>query len=54
LNGSLHDGSYLFGSYGTGEQIDAAEESYRRALDIAHGQIAKLWEVKGATSLARL
>ena len=36
------------------EQTAAAEESYRRALDTARGQDAKLWEVKGATSLARL
>jgi predicted ATPase len=33
---------------------DAAEEFYRRALRIAREQEAKLWELRAATSLARL
>jgi predicted ATPase len=32
----------------------AGEESYQRALAIAHGQSAKFWELRAATSLARL
>ena len=32
----------------------AAEESYQRALAVAHGQSAKFWELRAATSLARL
>jgi class 3 adenylate cyclase/predicted ATPase len=35
-------------------QLDAAEEHYREALGIAHGQEAKLWELRAAASLARL
>jgi predicted ATPase len=31
-----------------------AETSYLRALEIAHSQDAKLWEIRAATSLARL
>jgi predicted ATPase len=33
---------------------DAAEELYRKALGIAEEQGAKLWELRAATSLARL
>jgi predicted ATPase len=33
---------------------DAAEELYRKALTIAEEQEAKLWELRAATSLARL
>jgi len=33
---------------------DAAEELYRKALSIAEEQEAKLWELRGAMSLARL
>jgi predicted ATPase len=33
---------------------DAAEELYRQALGIAREQEAKLWELRAATSLARL
>jgi predicted ATPase len=33
---------------------DAAEEHYRKALSIAVEQDAKLWELRAATSLARL
>jgi predicted ATPase len=33
---------------------DAAEQLYRKALDIARGQEAKLWELRAAVSLARL
>ena len=33
---------------------DAAEASYRRALDLAREQRAKAWELRTATSLARL
>jgi predicted ATPase len=33
---------------------EAAEESYRKALSIAREQQAKLWELRAATSLARL
>jgi len=33
---------------------EAAEELYRKALDIAKGQEAKLWELRAAVSLARL
>jgi len=32
----------------------AAEESYHQALAVAKRQSAKLWELQGATSLARL
>jgi predicted ATPase len=32
----------------------AAEELYRKALSIAREQEAKLWELRAATSLARL
>jgi predicted ATPase len=35
-------------------QTDAAEEFYRNALGIAREQEAKLWELRGAASLARL
>jgi predicted ATPase len=33
---------------------DAAEELYRKALTIAEGQEAKLWELRAVVSLARL
>ena len=33
---------------------DDAESSYRTALSIARGQEAKLWELRAASSLARL
>jgi predicted ATPase len=33
---------------------EAAEELYRKALSIAQAQQAKLWELRAATSLARL
>src|SRR5262249_53164997 len=33
---------------------EAAEELYRKALSIAEEQEAKLWELRGAASLARL
>jgi len=33
---------------------EAAEELYRKALGIAREQEAKLWELRAATSLARL
>ena len=33
---------------------DAAEELYREALTIAHEQEAKMWELRAATSLAKL
>jgi tetratricopeptide (TPR) repeat protein len=36
------------------QEHGAAEESYRRALAVAHGQSAKFWELRAATSLARL
>ncbi len=32
---------------------DEAEASYRRAIDIAHGQGAKTFELRAATPLAR-
>ncbi|MGI9355600.1 MAG: adenylate/guanylate cyclase domain-containing protein [Rhizobiaceae bacterium] len=32
----------------------SAEHSFQRALEIAHGQGARLWELKAATSLGRL
>jgi predicted ATPase len=35
-------------------QPDAAEELYRKALSIAREQEAKMWELRAATSLARL
>jgi predicted ATPase len=35
-------------------QHEAAEGLYRKALDIAQGQEAKLWELRAAASLARL
>ena len=35
-------------------QAEAAEEMYRKALDIAREQQAKMWELRAATSLARL
>jgi predicted ATPase len=35
-------------------QADAAEELYRRALRVAGEQQARLWELRAATSLARL
>jgi predicted ATPase len=35
-------------------QPEAAEEFYRKALSIAEGQEAKLWELRAAVSLARL
>jgi predicted ATPase len=31
-----------------------AEASFRKALDVARGQSAKSWELRAATSLARL
>ena len=37
----------------TGERM-AAEASYREALALARQQSAKLWELRAATSLARL
>jgi predicted ATPase len=38
------------------EPADArqAETCYRRAIDVARGQCAKSWELRAATSLARL
>jgi len=36
------------------EHSEAAEELYRKALSIAKQQEAKLWELRAATSLARL
>jgi predicted ATPase len=33
---------------------EAAEKLYRKALSIAAGQEAKLWELRATTSLARL
>ena len=33
---------------------EAAEELYRKALSIAEGQEAKLWELRAAVSLTRL
>src|SRR5208283_5972180 len=33
---------------------DAAEELFRKALSIAQGQAAKVWELRAAMSLARL
>jgi predicted ATPase len=35
-------------------RIEAAEELYRKALNIAEEQGAKLWELRAAVSLARL
>jgi predicted ATPase len=35
-------------------QSEAAEELYRKALNIAEEQEAKLWELRAAASLARL
>ena len=35
-------------------QVDAAEGLYRKALEIAREQEAKLWELRAAVSLARL
>ena len=35
-------------------QSEAAENLYRKALSIAQGQEAKLWELRAAASLARL
>ena len=37
---------------GSGRE-DEAEASYRRALDVAHGQEARTFELRAATSLAR-
>jgi predicted ATPase len=45
-----HEGQLLLGQ----GHPEAAEELYRRALGIAEEQEAKLWELRGATSLARL
>jgi predicted ATPase len=36
------------------QHSEAAEELYRKALSIARGQEAKLWELRAAVSLARL
>jgi predicted ATPase len=36
------------------EHLDTAEELYHQALRIAEEQQAKLWELRAATSLARL
>ena len=33
---------------------EGAELSYRRALDVARRQDARIWELRSATSLARL
>jgi predicted ATPase len=33
---------------------EAAEQLYRKALNTAQGQEAKLWELRAATSLAQL
>jgi predicted ATPase len=33
---------------------DDAENAYRRALELARSQDAKLWEIRAATSLGRL
>ena len=35
-------------------QSEAAQELYRKALSIAEGQEAKLWELRATASLARL
>jgi predicted ATPase len=35
-------------------QTGAAEQLYRKALDIAREQEAKMWELRAAVSLARL
>jgi predicted ATPase len=45
-----HKGRLLLRQGHTG----AAEELYRKALSIAAGQEAKLWELRAAASLARL
>jgi predicted ATPase len=37
-----------------GKAIGAAEDSFRLALTVAQQQSAKFWEVRAATSLARL
>ncbi len=54
LDAELHrkKGELLF----TGTDIDSAEaeQEFRRAIDIAHNQAAKLFELRAATSLARL
>jgi len=34
--------------------IDQAEASFRKAIDIAHGQDAKSWELRAAISIARM
>jgi predicted ATPase len=39
---------------GTPEARAAAESHFRRALDLAHQQGALSWELRAATSLARL
>jgi hypothetical protein len=33
---------------------DEAERAYRRALELARSQDAKLWEIRAATSLGHL
>jgi predicted ATPase len=35
-------------------QLEATEDFYRKAIGIAQQQEAKLWELRAATSLARL
>jgi len=37
-----------------GEVEDLAEESFRKAIDVARRQQAKSWELRAATSLSRL
>ena len=47
---TIHKGRLLLRQ----SQPQAAEESYSKALSIAREQEAKLWELRAATSLARL
>jgi predicted ATPase len=46
-------GELLF-KHGRPDTVTEAESCFRRALDIAEGQSAKSWELRAATSLARL
>jgi hypothetical protein len=39
--------------FGDAQAVDAAEQEFRRAMDMAHRQGALGWELRAATSLAR-
>jgi predicted ATPase len=54
--GELHrlQGELLLAQAGERQQMQEAEACFNQALDVARSQQAKSWELRAATSLARL